>query len=596
MSLTVTTPARTLSISCPCNLPAVRAAAKSIRGFLEEQGVVGDEANTWELLIAEAGNNAVLYVSPPSDRLPVQFAVEVSIAAVEVHVRDHTGGFDLPEQFELPDPLSESGRGLYLMHSLSDSLEYFRGRGANCLMIRKRRSLPECESPSPQPSIEVAMLESTLQTMTEELAASYETLSAIFRFSEDLNRTSVDDAFLVRWFDRLTSIAGADWIVVRMVGPDRQTLETTLTTVANPGLAAVSLAPGTTVPSSVERTAAHTLQDVWFDAARPLAPDDPLSRLGSELAGFTHPLHSGETLIGIITTGHFGANSPFTAGQVNVIQTLADFLGIQIRNIQYQQDQLQARLLERDYDIASRLQQNLLPRQHPALGPWRTLGSCRSAQRVGGDFYDAIAVGEDGLLLAVADVMGKGLPAALFATIFRTLLRSHLELAPRPAEFLAWLNRHLSRELSEADMFITAQLAYVDVRRREVRIANAGHPPPLLAGANVPARECTAAGLPLGIDPDETFVEQTHPLPANARLILYSDGVTELAGSGGAPLGSAPLLRLLEASAAQSESAEATLARFTEHLANSLGQRSAGDDQTLVLLCETAPALAPSAT
>jgi serine phosphatase RsbU (regulator of sigma subunit) len=284
--------------------------------------------------------------------------------------------------------------------------------------------------------------------------------------------------------------------------------------------------------------------------------------------------------------GRRKAGHAFTAGQVNIIHTLTDFLGIQIRNAQFQRASLQNQLLERDYEVASRIQRQLLPKQHPRRGRWGILGFCESAQRVGGDFYDILEIGSQGFLLAVADVMGKGLPAALFATVFRTLLHARPELARSPASFVDWLNQNLIAELGELEMFITAQLAYVNLITRELRVAGAGHPPLLLAGKNQPVMQVLSSGPPLGIASDFEFHEERLLLPVGARLLLFTDGVSEATDLDGAQLGMEPLLEVLNTSAVCDHSLESTLSRFRELQRHIQNGRPAADDRTLLLLVE----------
>src|SRR5690606_26545116 len=313
--------------------------------------------------------------------------VQVEPGAIELRVVDHTPGFDLPSTNELPDPTAEGGRGLFLMRSLTDSIKYLRGRDENCLILRKRR-VPPPREPSADVSMEQAMLEATLHTMTEELAASYESLSAIFRFTEDLNRTGGDTHFIERWMGELRQITGADWFILRLLDPRRTQL-----VVAQSFDPKLTLPPlpleGNAVPS-VELTAVKGRQDVWFDASDPVDPADPLARIAPVLSGLAHPLYVAGELAGVLAVGRFAPTNSFTAGQVNIIHTLADFLGIQIRNAEFQSATLQAQLIERDYEVASRIQRELLPKRHPKNGRWSTLGYCESAQLVGGDFYDIL--------------------------------------------------------------------------------------------------------------------------------------------------------------------------------------------------------------
>lgn len=600
MSQLATTLGRLLVLTLPCELHAVRAMAKSLRAFLEQHGLPNDHLDSWELAAVEAGNNAVRYAVGPGREQNVVVTIEVTPAHVEVRIADHTPGFELPETFDLPDPLAEGGRGLFLIHSLTDSFDYLRGRLGNCLVMRRHRPAPATRNqdktdgnPESSPAPDPIVLESTLQAMTEDLAASYESLSAIFRFTEDLARGGVDAAFVARWLDELKSITGADWFVLRLVDPDSQTLRPFQTLPPVPDLAPIPLETvnGTALP--LELAAAKERQDRCFDARLPLDPSDPLARFGPELSGRVHPMHVSGELMGILTVGVYGPSQPFNAGQINIVQTLADFLAIQIRESQFQQARLQARLLHRDFEVASDIQRRLLPKDHPSLGPWITYGYCESAQRVGGDFYDILPINKSCMLLAVADVMGKGLPAALFATVFRTLLRARRDLAPRPGVFLEWLNRDLASDLGDIGMFITAQLAYIDFRTRRIRVAGAGHPPLLITGEDSRTEEIHSDGPPLGVLENLTFRATDRTLPKRARVLMYTDGMTEVTDGAGEQIGAAPLIRILEESVASGLDTQATAARLAAVQKEVAGDAPAMDDRTFLMLVEDPSAAGP---
>lgn len=584
-------PGRLVRMACHCDLAAVRQVARGVRSFLQRQGLTEPELDAWELVCVEGGNNAVEHASGLATRQPVEFTVEMDSATVELRITDHTAGFDLPEHSELPDLDAEGGRGIFLIRSLSDSVQYLRGRDENCLIVRRQRVSDGLSKESDETSIEQAMMEATLHTMTEELAASYESLSAIFRFTEELIRSGGDTGFIDRWLRELKQITSADWYVLRLVENGREELPVARISHPDLVLPALPLNEQETAPPSVELSAIHRLQDVWFDAAEPPSAGDPLAAVASSMSGLAHPLFVGGELVGVLSIGRYARTHPFTAGQVNIIHTLSDFLGIQIRNAQFQRATLQAQLLDRDYEVASRIQRQLLPKAHPRNGRWATLGFCESAQRVGGDFYDVIEVGSHGLLLAVADVMGKGLPAALFATVFRTLLRARPELARSPSAFVDWLNQNLVTELGELEMFITAQLAYVNLNTRELRVAGAGHPPLLIAGKELPAQQVFSLGPPLGIASELEFHEERLILPVGARLLLYTDGVTEATDSTGVQVGTEPLLKILNESAQQDLQPDQTLGRFSDLQRTISAGRAAADDRTLLLLSEDASSM-----
>jgi len=206
---------------------------------------------------------------------------------------------------------------------------------------------------------------------------------------------------------------------------------------------------------------------------------------------------------------------------------------------------------------------------------------------VGGDFYDVVKLSDHSLLLVIADVMGKGIPAAMFAAILRSLLRALPELTNQPSGLLARVNRLLFDELSEVDMFITAQLVYVDAGKRQLIAASAGHCPLLLSVAGDRAVTILSPeGMPLGILPDTPFTEETAELPRNCRVLLYTDGLTEARNAEGQLFGQERLMEWLRRTAARPGKAEELKDELVAELMKFQANTSLKDDQTFVIMAE----------
>lgn len=579
---------RSFAFEFPCELPAVREACRRSRIGLAEAGLSEEELGHWELVLAEAGNNAVSYAMGRQRSLPVRFEFLISDEWVDCTIRDHTPGFDFPEHVELPPPDSEDGRGLYLIKTLTDEVGYFRGRGENCMQLRKKRGKAETASSSDSGNLEEKLSESqaTLDLMTEELASAYESLSTIFRFSSELSEQPKPEEFARKWLGEVSKIAAADWFILRLM-EEGQGLKLVACSSDMTGLESLSMGDAGEGDVSVEVRAATFRIDVWFDSTHPVPQGDPLSKLARQYGGFSHPIVINDRLIGVLSVGRYSTDAGFQAGQVSIIQTFADFLGIQIRNSQFQQQQLQTRLTARELEIAAEIQRSLLPKQLPELPGFNLVGYYQSARQVGGDFYDAFITNEGGLLLAIADVMGKGVPAAMFAAIFRSQLRSGAERASSPGTMLTWLNRSLFADLDQVEMFITAQVVYLDPRARTVRISAAGHPPMLMAGADGLVQSVENSGMPLGVMPDTVYTERTVPLPAGANLLLFTDGLTEARDAEGKLLWISPLEKCLAAGAKNAHPAEQTKNAIIALVEGHQAGVAPGDDQTLLLLAES---------
>jgi serine phosphatase RsbU (regulator of sigma subunit)/anti-sigma regulatory factor (Ser/Thr protein kinase) len=584
-------PGRALTLQAPCDPVAIRAACVAIRAFLAEARVPTAELDSWELVLAEAGNNAAAYATEAGRQQPVRFEVIVGAGGVEVRVTDHTAGFDLPETVELPPPDSEHGRGVFLIRTLTDEARYLRGRGENCFVLRKacaQAALGPAGNSAASLPAQLAEAQSTLDLMTEELASAFESLSAVFRFSAELTGQGSPEVFARKWLEELMATVQADWFVLRLAESEGHTLRLAAHAGREQVEPAYSLEPADVARAPVAVRAALARKDVWFDDARPQIPGRPGGG-----GGFSHPIIINEHLVGVVTFARHQADAVFKAAEVNVIETFADFLGFQIRNAQLQEERMQSRLVTRELEIAAGIQHSLLPARLPVLPGFRLASHYRSARHVGGDYYDALTTPYEvlstsggGLLLVMADVMGKGIPAALFATIFRTLIHARNDLAPTPGRFLNWVNRNLAEDLGRVDMFVTAQLAFIDPVARQLRVASAGHPPLFLADATGRVRTLEGGGPPLGILPGTDYPEETFPLPTGARLMLYTDGLNEARNAAGDLLGLEALQEHFARSAQDHLPVEAVKERLVSWVAQFESGTPQADDQAFLLLVE----------
>lgn len=581
-----------LRLSLGCDLTEVRPGVGAVCSFLRDRGLSDEEARACELALVEACNNAIKYVSEPGRSRPIQVDAMSHEDLIELRVHDNTPGFEWPAEVMLPDFEKETGRGLYLINALMDRVSYLRGGGENCLIMKKLFKKPSPPAQVPCASKEdlnrrLVESEQVIRDMAEELSFCYESLSAIFRCSAELGRTNNLADFARRLLSDLAQISSADWFVLRLVNKDETQL--TVFTSSDPALTLppLNLASREGMGRFVEAEAAGTREDVWFDHLNPLKPGDPLSAFKSGSVGLVHPIFMGDALFGTLTVGKFSSGALFTAVQANVVHTFTDFLAIQIANARFSEEQVRNRLVSRELEIAKTIQRSLLPKTIPKLPGYGLAGFCQSARQVGGDFYDVLKINDDSLLLVIADVMGKGLPAAMFAAILRSLLRAVPEWMNQPAALLGRVNRLLFEELSGVDMFITAQLVFVDTKARRITTASAGHCPALLTlDSEGSVKSISPEGLPLGILPDTIFSSHTETLSKNCRMLLYTDGLTEARNAEGEFFGQERLVKWLKRSAAGKRSAEELKQDLASELGGFQASTALSDDQTFLIMAE----------
>jgi phosphoserine phosphatase RsbU/P len=189
--------------------------------------------------------------------------------------------------------------------------------------------------------------------------------------------------------------------------------------------------------------------------------------------------------------------------------------------------------LEHELRLAREIQERILPRQLPTPPGFDLGARMVAAREVGGDFFDVFPLGSGALGLVVGDACGKGIPAALFMALTRSLLRADAAHATSPAAALRATNQHLA-EISTAGMFITILYGILNYSTGEFSYARAGHELPLIwDAAGMPLNPARANGQPLGILPDPAIDVQTLRLPPGGTLLLFSDGVTDATNAQG---------------------------------------------------------------
>ena len=594
-------PARpaTLRLAFSPDAVSAREVSVAIRSFLADQGVAEKELFSYEMCVAEASSNAVEYAQGPSRMLKPIAEVLVTPSQIELRVTDHTGGFALRERIPTPSPLSDRGRGLFLIQSVMDEVRYLRGTNENILVMRKKRSASRVqpatqgESSEDPPSLEkcrvqLADASARLAEMADELQLRSETLASVFRCCAEIGALEgASFGFEGRILIDLLHLTSADWYVLRMLSPDGRNLMVAATSESDLNTGPVGLSSTLGVPAGIEAAVALSWKASRFDNRESSDPDEPLQAVGPEGTGHVCPLSFGGTLVGTIAVGRRSGDFPLGRLQDEVIRTFAEFLAIQTINLRRQREGVRNLVVSRELEIAQDIQQLLLPRTLPQLLGFGLAGGWWSAREVGGDFYDAIAVGERSLLLMIADVMGKGVPAALFATTMRGLLRGLATNNADPSKLLSGLNRLLYNELSAASMFITAQIVHVDLATRTLTAASAGHCPPLFV---LPGLRSVSSmpiqGLPLGVLPDTEYPQMTAAMGNPATLLLYTDGLTDMRNSLGESFGLSRLSTWLQLHANPRRSALDMRERLATDISRFRGASVMDDDQAFLLLTE----------
>lgn len=293
------------------------------------------------------------------------------------------------------------------------------------------------------------------------------------------------------------------------------------------------------------------------------------------------PVRVNDELVAVI--GLINRADVFTAGNQKLVGALAEEAGAIIERAQLQEQMVIQERMRRELEIAASIQMSLLPASLPRVTGLDISATCRPANEVGGDFFDFI-YHDNGLLgLALGDVTSKGVPAALFMVVGRTLLRAAASLHTSPRLVLEHANHDFYEDLSRVGMFVTTFFAYYDPVTRKLTYANAGHAPVIFyQNAAATCEFWEADGPPVGVLPEITSQDHSIQLETGDVLAVMSDGFNEAVNSRGETFGIQRLQEVIAVHAVQpADKIRAALLSAVETFAEGTPQ---ADDQTLIVL------------
>lgn len=305
--------------------------------------------------------------------------------------------------------------------------------------------------------------------------------------------------------------------------------------------------------------------------------------LGSVVMG---PLVYRQKLLGVLALVRGKGKDPFSDAKIELFKAIEEQSAFALFNQAIHLAAGEKHALEHDIQIAGEIQKILLPADAPDVEGFEISGLNLPARTLSGDYFDYLAVDEDHVGIAIADVSGKGVPAALIMAMCRSALRSQAPGNLSPAVVLQAVNRQLYPDMKE-DMFIS--MAYVVLNRRsgQALLARAGHDAPLLFRKKSNRVEClNPKGMAVGIDSGGVFDRFCTDFPFHLEsgdlLLLYTDGLTEALDASGMEFGVQRLSE--ELSANEGEGASQILHRLSQSVMVFAGNQPQHDDITLIAL------------
>lgn len=248
-----------------------------------------------------------------------------------------------------------------------------------------------------------------------------------------------------------------------------------------------------------------------------------LERVFRTSSACAFPLAARGELVGLMLVG---AQPQLPHRRLNILTGIAHQAATAVVNHQLYQEAAERDRLERELDVAREIQASLIPRDNPAITGCQVAGYWQAARQVSGDFYDFMELSDGKWGILIADVADKGVPAAIFMALSRTILRTIAFNRTDPANTLIRANEIIGKD-AQSDLFVTVFYAVWDAHKEVLTYANAGHNPPLLLRADGQVQLLTTQGIALGVLPQAQIERRETVFRRGDTLVLYTDGVTE---------------------------------------------------------------------
>jgi sigma-B regulation protein RsbU (phosphoserine phosphatase) len=525
-----------------------------------------------DLAVEEAAANVVQHAYPTGHPGPMELCAELDQDTIRLTLSDWGFPFD-PRRappFDIHAPIEtriQGGMGLHFIHSLMDQVtrRVSQTRSEpNTLTLSKRidRALPG----APQES------EQRISTQRE--------LDAMLSVSRNISADVALDDLLALIVHELVRAVQAERGAIYLVTPDQKELYSHVLSDST-GLTEIRLAMGEGLAGHVAATG--EVLNVPNAYADPRFNADFDRRTGRKTHSIlTTPMRNPHgTIVGVVQVLNKD-EGPFTERDERLLAAMATQAAISIENARLYAQEMQQQLVLQELATARSIQASFLPQSLPQHDGWEIAADWHPMREVAGDFYDLYTLPDGRLALVIADVSGKGVPAALFMALSVTVLRFAMYLNFGPAELLHRANQAILASQGSR-MFTTAFVGYLDLETGALDYASAGHNPPLLYRQDADKCEYLAApGVAMGLFENAAYVERTTTLRPGDLLALYTDGITEAIDAQEREFGP----ERLEALIVEQKSCPASeLAEHILHAAADFGQAvGTMDDETLLLV------------
>ncbi|MBN1286220.1 MAG: SpoIIE family protein phosphatase [Anaerolineae bacterium] len=521
-----------------------------------------------ELAVEEAAANIVEHAYPPGRLGDLLVQAEAMDDIVRITLTDWGEPFN-PESvapFDRNAPIEarmKGGMGLHFISSLSDSV--------------MRKAAPQTGGPNTL--ILTKHVEPRAGGAHEpDLARE---LDAMLSVSEMAGSTLDLDALLRRIIDELIETIGAERGTLFLVDPEHDELFSRVL-LEDPGvLREIRLKMGEGIAGHVAATGETINIENAYEDTRFVRDFDDITGFQSQ-SMLTMPMRNPQQeIIGVVQLIN-KEGGRFTARDERLLNAMAAQAVISIENARLYAQEIQQRLVNQELETARSIQKSFLPQNIPQHSGWEIAASWHPMREVAGDFYDFYPLPDGRIAVLIADVSGKGVPAALFMSLTVTVLRFAMSLNLAPAALLDQANRVIIANQQSA-MFATVFVGYLDLATGVMEFASAGHNPPFLHRAGAGGCETLeAAGVAIGLFKNARFACKTTTLTPGDVLVFYTDGITDAIDPDDEEFGEERLGEIIRAHAAYPAQKIADL--IVKEVAHFVEDQGTFDDETLVVI------------
>jgi len=514
-----------------------------------------------DLIVAftEGVANAIRHGGELKTNKKISCRIKLTAKQIELQIMDHGPGFNL-KKIPLPNfqSMDESGRGLFMIRQLMDSIDYSCGKKRNVLILKR------------------LLIGNDPQTRALDLL--YEISDAI------LGTADIQSVYTII-LDRALDVFQVERASILIYDKNLKKLKV----VASRGLTpqvrdAIQVQPGEGIAGYVYQHAKPCLiADMRKNSSGWEQKKHYKSQSFISAPMICSPMRLGQESIGVINMTDRIDGRSFTRKDLQLLTTIANQATAYLHMYRLLSDAKDAEIMRRELDIARQIQRSYLPQNFPSVHGIEMAGWCEMAQSVGGDYYDFIEKDGQNFYVVIADVAGHNVAAALTMANFRSLLRTLLSKEEDPGKIITLINQNLFNDLAKNDQFISMVLVHYRPTDRTFSLANAGHRFPLLidrTGHCFSDRQ--EGGTVLGVLPHEVYSTISVELSPGDSLVLYTDGLTEITNDRDEAFGLEKLQKIAEASSHQPVSS--FLKKLHSEMKTFLGDCPLTDDATVVAL------------